>query len=75
MDASSGGEAKCLAIGPAAPPDDQLEANIAAAEIMNLTVDTSGAHGIASSAAGSPGAMTVVAFAMAFTILLLLTGP
>ena len=65
-------EAKCLAIGPAAPPDDQLDANIAAAENMNLTV-TSGAGGLA---AVSPGAAAVVAMGVGFSILLLLTqGP
>ena len=73
VDASSGGEAKCLAIGPAAPPEPELEANIAAAEVMNLTVVRSdSAGGIA--AMSSDGKVFVAAMAVGFSILLLLTG-
>jgi hypothetical protein len=73
----SASEAVCNAIGPAAPPDDQLYQNIAAAEAGNLTNGTlpnlvpgepSGADGLASFA----GVKTVTALSLAVALAVLL---
>ena len=77
VNASSAGEDKCNAVGPAAPPKEMLEQYIRDAEAMNLTMiptsngSTSGANSIFAGATTAVGALAV---GFSF-LLLLLTGP